>query len=240
MHNIFEMGFDILQKDAGVLESIQYAKEHHGDLSENTAAALEEYMSKHHTGEAHDIEALQHHLTEAEVLTGPHAPIHDFLRHAQLVKDIEPHHTEGVHYRTGSHSESESPYHHYSSHLPEDDHHYHQESRHAPAHEILKHERARQAEEVHQAIEHDFVDKLMDYKQKKTGQEFRLFGHTMVSYEQLQVHVKENQCVKLHGEHLLHTERTDKWICQSHLDEFWRGDCITMDPSIDICDEKAI
>lgn len=91
MHNIFEMGFDILQKDAGgVFESIQYAKEHHGDLSEDHAAALEEYMSQHHSGDMHDIEALQHHLTEAQILTEPHAPIHDFLQHAQLAKKIQP------------------------------------------------------------------------------------------------------------------------------------------------------
>lgn len=59
MHNIFEMGFDILQKDAGgILESIQYAKEHNADLSEDTSAALEKYMSQHHSSDVHDIEAL--------------------------------------------------------------------------------------------------------------------------------------------------------------------------------------
>jgi hypothetical protein len=47
MHNIFEMGFDILQKDNGLLESIQLAKAQgsHGDLDEDSAARLEEYMS---------------------------------------------------------------------------------------------------------------------------------------------------------------------------------------------------
>ena len=44
MHNIFEMGFDILQKDAGLAESLAHAKTH-GEIDEASAAALEEYMS---------------------------------------------------------------------------------------------------------------------------------------------------------------------------------------------------
>lgn len=97
MHNIFEMGFDILQKDAGLTEAIQHAKTHHGEMSEDRAAALEQYMSTHHTDEPHDIEALQRHLTDAQIISEPHAPIHDMLRHAGLVKEIEPHHHERVH-----------------------------------------------------------------------------------------------------------------------------------------------
>ena len=53
----------------------------------------------------------------------------------------------------------------------------------------------------------------MDYKKHQTGQEFRLFGHTMVSYDQLETHVKHNQCVKLRAEHQFHAEKIDKWIC---------------------------
>ena len=41
MHNLFEMGFDILQKDAGLTAAIQQAKTHHGEMSEDRAAALE-------------------------------------------------------------------------------------------------------------------------------------------------------------------------------------------------------
>jgi len=54
-------------------------------------------MSTHHTDEPHDIEALQRHLTDAQIISEPHAPIHDMLRHAGLVKEIEPHHHERVH-----------------------------------------------------------------------------------------------------------------------------------------------
>ena len=54
-------------------------------------------MSKHHKGDGHDIEALQKHLTDAKILTEPHAPIHDMLRHAGLVKEVE-YGREGEHY----------------------------------------------------------------------------------------------------------------------------------------------
>ena len=45
MHNVFEMGFDILQKDPAVMESIIAAKKQRGEVDHETAAALEEYMS---------------------------------------------------------------------------------------------------------------------------------------------------------------------------------------------------
>ena len=80
----------------------------------------------------------------------------------------------------------------------------------------------------------------MEHKKAQTGNDFRLFGHTMASYEQLSNHVKHNQCVQLKAEHLYHTERTDKWICKSHLDSFWGGDCLSMNPNINLCDEAAI
>ena len=36
----------------------------------------------------------------------------------------------------------------------------------------------------HEGIkEEEFSHKLMDYKKKQTGHEFRLFGHTMASYD---------------------------------------------------------
>ena len=57
----------------------QYAKMQRGEMEEDHAAALEEYMSQHHTDQPHDIQALQKHLTEAQILTAPHAPIHDML-----------------------------------------------------------------------------------------------------------------------------------------------------------------
>jgi len=67
MHNIFEMGFDILQKDPALMESIISAqkKAKSGEVDPKAAAGFEEYMSHHHTGQPHDIQALQHHLTEA-------------------------------------------------------------------------------------------------------------------------------------------------------------------------------
>ena len=47
-HNLFEMGFDMLQKDTALMEGLeQYAKSQRrtGELEEDRAAAIEEYMS---------------------------------------------------------------------------------------------------------------------------------------------------------------------------------------------------
>ena len=84
MHNVFEMGFDILQKDPALVAAMVS-----GEHEEDRQAALAEYMSKHHSGEPHDIEALQQKLTEAHVLEAPHAPIHDLMRAAKMVQDEE-------------------------------------------------------------------------------------------------------------------------------------------------------
>ena len=83
---------------------------------------------------------------------------------------------------------------------------------------------------LHESHDHheDFGHKLMDYKREQTGQEYRLFGRTMASYDQLSQNVKHNQCVLLKAEHLLHTETGQKWLCQQHLDDFWGGQCIKM------------
>lgn len=75
------------------------------------------------------------------------------------------------------------------------DHYEHEEEivKHvAPAHEVLAGRHHKHHEEEHHAIEADFASKLIDYKTKQSGQEFRLFGHTMASYEQLMTHVKHN------------------------------------------------
>ena len=41
------MGIDLLSRDASLAEGLQmYAKTHHGELDEDNAAALEEYMSQ--------------------------------------------------------------------------------------------------------------------------------------------------------------------------------------------------
>jgi len=46
MHNVFEMGFDILQRDPAVMESIINAKKHYsGEVDGEAAAAIEAYMS---------------------------------------------------------------------------------------------------------------------------------------------------------------------------------------------------
>ena len=37
--------------------------------------------------------------------------------------------------------------------------------------------------EVRKSIEADFAQKLVDYKTSQSGNEYRLFGHTMVTYE---------------------------------------------------------
>ena len=52
--------------------------------------------------------------------------------------------------------------------------------------------------------------------------------------------MKHDQCVELRAEHLYHTETSSKWICQSNLDDFWAGHCLTMQPHIELCDEDAI
>lgn len=73
MHNIFEMGFDILTKDpeafAEGLQIAAAAQRGDHDVEVRSAAALQDYMSKHHSGQPHDIEALQHHLSDAHILT---------------------------------------------------------------------------------------------------------------------------------------------------------------------------
>ena len=77
-----------------------------------------------------------------------------------------------------------------------------------------------QAEKVEEYLMHEhhddhdeFSHKLMDYKRKQTGQEYRLFGRTMASYDQLSQHVKHNQCVLLKAEHQFHMETGQKWLC---------------------------
>ena len=41
MHNVFEMGFDILQKDPAIMQSIIEAKKARGEVDPHTAAALD-------------------------------------------------------------------------------------------------------------------------------------------------------------------------------------------------------
>lgn len=100
--------------------------------------------------------------------------------------------------------------------------------------------KAKEEKDLAKAIEKDFASKLIDYKTKQSGHEFRLFGHTMVSYDQLKVHVKHNQCVKITAKHKFHTESSEKWLCKHNLDDFWESSCINMDPNIELCDEKGI
>ena len=145
-------------------------------------------MSQHHSGEPHDIEALQKHLTEAHILTEAHAPVHDVLSQAGLLKPVED---EYIHHR---------------------DHEYGAEYV-APAHEILADRHVKHQQDEKHAIEADFAHKMIDYKTKQSGHEFRLFGKTMVSYEQLMPHVKHNQCVQITATHTYHTETSSKWLC---------------------------
>lgn len=53
MHNIFEMGFDILTKDpeafAEGLKIAAAAQRGELDVEDRSAAALQDYMSKHHS-----------------------------------------------------------------------------------------------------------------------------------------------------------------------------------------------
>ena len=72
------------------------------------------------------------------------------------------------------------------------------------------------------------------------GAEYRLFGHTMVSFEQLSGNVKHDQCVKLAAHHKYHVESTEKWLCKPDLDAFWDGECILMEPRLKLCDDHAI
>ena len=52
-----------------------------------------------------------------------------------------------------------------------------------PAHEILAERLEEHLKDEKHAIEADFADKMINYKTKQSGHEFRLFGHTMVSYD---------------------------------------------------------
>lgn len=115
MHNVFEMGFDILQRDGHFAAGIAAAQSK-GEISEDHAAMLEDYMSTHHADEPHNIEALQKHLTESHILTEAHAPVHDMLRSAGLIKEEVDYHLPA----------------HYDSHHHHGDKHY--EAHHKPAH----------------------------------------------------------------------------------------------------------
>ena len=53
----------------------------------------------------------------------------------------------------------------------------------------------RSEEEVRQAIEADFAQKLVNYKSQQAGQEYRLFGHTMVNFDQLHDLVSDDTCI---------------------------------------------
>lgn len=91
----------------------------------------------------------------------------------------------GHHYTHGDRvHEEEGPYHHYV-HQDDGHHHEHHHDKEyvTSAKEALAHHQAKHVEELHEAIEQDFTHKLMDYKKKQTGHEYRLFGHTMVSYD---------------------------------------------------------
>mmetsp|Transcript_23665 Transcript_23665/g.29304 ORF Transcript_23665/g.29304 Transcript_23665/m.29304 type:complete len:202 (+) Transcript_23665:115-720(+) len=201
MHNVFEMGFDILQKDPAVMESIISAKKARGEVNPETAAALEDYMSQHHSGEPHNIEALQAHLTGAGILTQPHAPMHDMLTSAGLLEplseeyihDAPKHHHGHTHHHHHSHHGDaeliheeglEHPYeHHYEPAYDLDAEPLPVHRRTTPAHDVLADRHRMEQEMAAMAIEEDFASKLIDYKTKQTGHEFRLFGHTMVSYD---------------------------------------------------------
>lgn len=52
-----------------------------------------------------------------------------------------------------------------------------------PAHEILAERLEEHLKDEKHAIEADFADKMINYKTKQSGHEFRLFGRTMVSYD---------------------------------------------------------
>lgn len=67
-----------------------------------------------------------------------------------------------------------------------------------------------------------------------------MFGHTMVSYEQLQLYVNHSQCIELHARLKYHYLKSEKLLCQNDLDDFWARHCIQMDNDISICNEQAI
>ena len=77
-------------------------------------------------------------------------------------------------------------------------------------------------------IEQDFTDKLINYKTETMGAEYRLFGKTMVSFDQLTTNVKHDQCVQLGAHHKFHVESLEKWLCKPDLDAFWDGECVRM------------
>lgn len=62
----------------------------------------------------------------------------------------------------------------------------------------------------------------------------------MVGYDQLSGNVKHNQCVQLAAHHQFHIESGSKWLCQPDLDAFWDGECVNMEPRLEMCNEDAI
>ena len=61
--------------------------------------------------------------------------------------------------------------------------------------ELVEREKERVMEHQKEAIKADFTKKMIEYKKQQTGNEYRLFGQTMVSLEQLHFHVKEDTCM---------------------------------------------
>ena len=96
-----------------------------------------------------------------------------------------------------------------------------------------------------EAIKADFTKKMIEYKKQQTGNEYRLFGQTMVSLEQLHYNVKEDTCMQLtasrankYGQKKV---SDTQWLCHKDVEEFWSGHCINMmDESLELCSEKAI
>ena len=64
----------------------------------------------------------------------------------------------------------------------------------------------------------------------------------MVSYEQLELHLSDNECFSLEAKRTYRMKKQfERQVCREDLDKFWGGECITMDqPDVEICDGNAI
>ena len=90
---------------------------------------------------------------------------------------------------------------------------------------------------MRRSIEEDFAKKLINYKTSQSGHEYRLFGHTMVTFEQLSENINEDTCVRLTAKHHHFSEHLQKWLCIEELEEFWTNGCVDITEYLGVCQE---
>ena len=141
-HNVFEMGFDVIQKD--IVDDKHHAEMHH-----------EFTVDPQHHQDHHD------YTIDSEML-------HKYGIDLDDLRDrIQDHHAESeydVHDGDSIHGHGLDQLDQIHQYIAEKTAAYHEKDR-------------------SKQIEDSFAHKLIDYKTQQTGDEYRLFGKTMVSFE---------------------------------------------------------